>query len=85
MSIDIRIPEPLAGQVADAAKSQGTSPEALVLQAVADSVDPLAKLRRLAQPIAARLHELGETEDEAVEYFEQIKHDLRQQRRAAKP
>ncbi len=55
MSIDIRIPEPLAGQVADAAKSQGTSPEALVLQAVADSVDPLAKLRRLAQPIAARL------------------------------
>lgn len=85
MSLHIEIPEPLAAQVATAAKSRGASPEELVLQAVADSVDPLARLRKLAAPIGDRLKELGETEDDAVEYFEEVKHDLRRQRRAPQP
>jgi hypothetical protein len=85
MPLHVEIPEPLAAQVADAAKLRGASPEELVLQAVADSVDPLARLRKLAAPIAERLRELGETEDDAVEFFEEVKHDLRQQRRAAQP
>ena len=85
MPLHVEIPEPLAGQVADAARSRGATPEELVLQAVADSIDPLARLRKLAAPIANRLQELGETEDDAVEYFEEIKHELRQKRRASKP
>ncbi|MDX1963910.1 MAG: hypothetical protein SFX18_12205 [Pirellulales bacterium] len=83
MPLHVEIPEPLAAQVADAAKSRGASPEEFILQAVADSVDPLARLRKLALPITERLQELGETEDDAVEFFEQIKHDLRRQRRTA--
>lgn len=85
MSLHVEIPEPLAAQVANAAKSRGASPEELVLQAVADSVDPLARLRKLTTPIADRLKALGESEDDAVEYFEEIKHDLRRQRRIAQP
>jgi len=85
MPLHVEIPDPLAAQVADAARSRGASPEELVLQAVADSVDPLARLRKLAAPIAERLQELGETEDDAVEFFENVKHDLRRQRRAAQP
>ena len=85
MSLHVEIPEPLAAQVADAAKSRGASPLQLVLQAVADSVDPLSRLRKLASPVAERLHELGETEDDAVEYFEAVKHDLRLKRRVAQP
>jgi hypothetical protein len=85
MSLQIEIPEPLAEIVTNAAKSRGASPEDLVLQAVADSVDPLGRLRNLAAPVAERLKELGETEDDAVEFFEEVKHDLRRQRRNASP
>ena len=85
MPLNIQIPEPLAAQVTDAAKSRGASPEEVVLQAVADSVDPLARFRKLAAPVAERLHELGETEDDAVEFFEEVKHDLRHKRRVSQP
>ncbi|HMP05941.1 MAG TPA: hypothetical protein PJ982_06285 [Lacipirellulaceae bacterium] len=36
--------------------------EDLVLQVAAAAVDPLARLRKLSAPIAARLQELGETD-----------------------
>lgn len=85
MSIHIEIPEPLAQKVARAAKSQGKAPEDVVLEAVTQCVDPLAALRLKMQPVYQRLAELGITEDEAVEDFERIKHELRRQRRAAAP
>ncbi|MGL4512428.1 MAG: hypothetical protein ACRCT8_05000 [Lacipirellulaceae bacterium] len=81
--MNVEIPEPLAAQVADFAKLRGASPTEVVLQAVADSVDPLSRLRALATPVAERLRELGESEDDAVEFFEGVKHDVRHRRPVA--
>lgn len=83
MSIHVEIPEPLAEKVARAAKSQGKSAEAVVLEAVASQLDPLGRLNAALAPIRAAFQESGMTEDEAVEYFEQIKHERRRERRAA--
>ncbi len=83
MTIHVEIPDPLAAKVAVIAKSTGKSPEDVVLDAVAKQIDPLASLNERLAPIHERLRELGETEDEAVEFFEQVKHELRRERRAA--
>lgn len=83
MSIHVEIPEPLAAKVADAAKSQGKSPEDVVLEAVAKGIDPFARLHKLMTPVYDRMKELGITEDEAVEDFEAEKHAMRRERRAA--
>lgn len=83
MSIHIEIPEPLAEKVTQAAKFQGRSPEDIVLEAVAKRFDPFARLDELMAPVRERIKELGETEDDVVEYFEQVKHELRRERRAA--
>lgn len=83
MTMHVEIPEPLASKVAEVAKSQGTSPEELVLEAVAKRVDPFARLHELMTPVYDRMKELGITEDEAVEDFEAEKHALRRERRAA--
>jgi hypothetical protein len=85
MSLQIEIPEPLAEKVEQAAQQQGRTATDVVLDAVAERLDPLARLRHLTAPIAERLEELGETEDDAVEFFEEVKHDLRRQRRNASP
>jgi hypothetical protein len=85
MPLHVEIPDPLATHVADAAKLRGASPVEVVLRAVADSLDPLCRLRTLAAPVADRLRELGESEEDAVEFFEGVKHELRQGRRAARP
>jgi hypothetical protein len=85
MPLHVEIPEPLAAQVADATRSRGGSPEELMLQAVAESVNPQSRLRTLAGPVADRLRELGESEDDAVDFFEEVKYDLRRERRAARP
>jgi hypothetical protein len=82
MSIHIEIPEPLAEKVAQAAKMQGKSPEDVVLEAVAQRLEPLARLDELMSPVHERMKELGESEDEVVEYFEKVKHELRRERRA---
>ena len=83
MSISIEIPEPLAGKVALAAKSQGKTPEEIVLIAVAKDIEPFADLQALLTPVYERIKQLGITEDEAVEDFEREKHALRNERRAA--
>ena len=83
MSIHVEIPEPLAEKVARAAKSQGKSPEDVVLEAVAKRLDPFARLDELMAPVHERMKSLGITEDEAVEDFEREKHDLRNERHAA--
>ncbi len=83
MSLHIEIPDPLASKITEMAKSQGTSPEELVLEAVAKQVDPFARLHDLMAPVYDRMKELGITEDEAVLDFEAEKHAMRQERRAA--
>ena len=83
MSIHVEIPEPLAEKVARAAKSQGKSPEDVVLEAVAKRLDPFARLDELMAPVHERMKSLGITEDEAVEDFEREKHALRKERQAA--
>ena len=83
MSIHVEIPEPLAEKVAQAAMSQGKSPEAVVLEAVVDKFDPFAKLNVLLTPVYERMKELGITEDEAVEIFEAEKHAMRREQAAA--
>lgn len=82
MSLHVEIPEPLAARVAEKARSQGKSPQDLVLQAVTQSVDPFARLDELAAPdrFAAE-----ETDEEMSEYLEKAKHRLRQERRTARP
>lgn len=83
MSIQLTIPDPLAAKVSQAAKLQGKSPEEIVLEAIAQRLDPLARLDELMAPVRARIAELGETEDEVVEFFEKIKHEMRSERQAA--
>lgn len=82
MSIHVEIPEPLAEKVARAAKSQGKSAEAVVLEAVASQLDPLGRLNAALAPIRTAFQESGLTEDEAVELFEAEKHALRRERAA---
>lgn len=83
MTIHVEIPEPLAGKVAQAAKSQGKSPADVVLDAVAKRLDPFARLDESMAPVYDRMQALGVSEDEAVEDFEVEKHALRKERQAA--
>lgn len=83
MSLHLTIPDPLAAKVAAAAASQGKRPEELVLEAIETKLNPLARLDELMAPVRARIAELGETEDEVVEFFEKIKHEMRSERQAA--
>lgn len=83
MTIHVEIPEPLAGKVAEAAKSQGKTPEDVVLDAIAKKLDPFARLDELMAPVYDRMQALGISEDEAVEDFEAEKHALRKERQAA--
>jgi hypothetical protein len=82
MSIHVEIPEPLAEKVAQAAKSQGKSPAAVVLEAVAIQLDPLGRLNAALAPIREAFKKSGLTEDEAVELFEAEKHAMRRERAA---
>jgi hypothetical protein len=83
MSLQIEIPEPLAEKVEQAAQRQGRTATDVVLDAVAERLDPLARLDQLMAPVYQRIQELGISEDEAVEDFEAEKHALRRERRAA--
>jgi len=83
MSIQLTIPDPLAAKVSQAAKLQGKSPEEIVLEAIAQRLDPLARLDELMAPVRERMKELGITEDEAVEDFEREKHAMRAERQAS--
>ena len=84
MTIQIDIPEPLAEKVRSAAKAQGKSPEAFVLETMAEQMDPLGRLNTSLAPIRQAFAESGLSEDEAVDLFEAEKHALRTERRAAK-
>lgn len=84
MSIRVEIPDPLAEKVARAAQSQGKSPEAIVIEAVATRLDPLARLNVALQPIRQAFQESGLSEDEAVELFEAEKHAMRQEQEATR-
>lgn len=80
MTIQVEIPESLAAKVSAAAKFQGTSPEAVVLDAVVRTLDPLAELDSALAPVRQAFLESGVSEDEAVEEFEREKHALRRER-----
>lgn len=84
MTLHVEIPAPLAEKVARAAKSQGTSPEAVVLAAVASQLDPLARLNAALAPVREAFRASGITEDEAVADFEREKHAMRRERAAVK-
>jgi hypothetical protein len=77
MTIHVDIPEPLAEKIARAAKAQSKSPEAVVLESVAQQLDPLSRLNTAVAPIRQAFAESGLTEDEAVDLFEAEKHLLR--------
>ncbi len=83
MSIHVEIPEPLAGQVTQAAKTQGKTPEDVVLETIQTRFNAFARLDELMAPVRQRIAELGETEEDVVEFFEKVKHEKRQERRMA--
>lgn len=83
MSLHLTIPDPLAAKVAAAAAAQGKRPEELVLEAIENKLNPLARLDELMAPVRERMKELGITEDEAVEDFEREKHAMRAEQQAA--
>ena len=83
MSIHVEIPGPLAEKVAQAAKFQDKSAEAVVLEADPTKLDPLARLDEVLAPIREAFQVSGLTEDEAVEDFERVKHEMRRERQAA--
>jgi hypothetical protein len=85
MTIHVAIPDPLAAKVARAAKTQGKSPEDVVLEAVAERVDPLSRLNLLLTPVRQAFEESRLTEDEAVDLFEAEKHAMRAERQTGKP
>jgi predicted DNA-binding protein len=80
MTIHIEIPDPLAQRIAEAAKSQGKTPEAVVLEAVETKLNPLSALEEMLAPVYKRMEELGESEDETAEYLEKVKHEIRKER-----
>jgi hypothetical protein len=82
MSLFIEIPEPLAGRVAQAAKSQGRAPQELIIEAITNKLDPFARVDARMAPVYDRLQALGITEDEAVEDFEAEKHAMRREQEA---
>ena len=85
MTIHIEIPQQLADKVARLAETQGKSLEDVVLEAVAQRVDPLGRLNTALAPIRQAFENSGLTEDEAVDIFEAEKHALRAERQAATP
>lgn len=83
MTIHVDIPEPLATRVARAAKSQGKTAEAVVLETLEQQLDPLSRLNAALAPIRQAFINSGLTEDEAVDLFEAEKHLMRAERGAA--
>lgn len=83
MSLHLTIPDPLAAKVTAAAESQGKRPEELVIEAIETKLNPLARLDELMAPVRARIAELGESEDDVMDFLEEVKHDLRKERQAA--
>jgi hypothetical protein len=82
MTIMLKIPDRLAGELERMAKSRGRSAEEIALAAIQKELEPFARLDELMAPTYAALQSAGITEDEAVEEFEQLKYDLRRERRA---
>jgi hypothetical protein len=83
MSILLEIPDGLAGELERVAKSRGSSAKEVALAAIEKEVEPFARLDELMTPSYAAMQAAGITEDEAVEDFERVKHQLRAERRAA--
>jgi hypothetical protein len=83
MAIQLEIPDYLAEELQRVATSRGRSAEEVALAAIQKELEPFARLDELMAPAYAAMQDAGITEDEAVEDFEQLKHDLRRERRAA--
>lgn len=83
MSLHLVIPDPLAAKVTAAAESQGKRPEDLVIEAIETKLNPLARLDELFAPVRVRVAELGESEDDVMDFLEEVKHDLRREKRTA--
>jgi hypothetical protein len=83
MSLQIFIPDQLAAKIAAMAESQGKRPEDLVIEAIENKLNPLARLDELMAPVRARIAELGESEDDVVEFFEKVKHEMRKEHQSA--
>ncbi len=82
MTIQVDIPEPLAGKVKEAAERAGKAPADVVLEAVAHRMAPFAELDRQLAPVYARMEALGLTEEDAALDFDVEKHALRREREA---
>lgn len=80
MIMHIEIPDALAEKLAAAAMSQGKSPQAVVLEAITNHLDPLSRLNAALAPIREGFQQSGFSEDEAVELFEAEKHAMRRER-----
>jgi hypothetical protein len=83
MTIVLEIPDRLAGELERVARSRGRSAEEIALAAIEKEIEPFARLDDLMAPTYAAMQSAGITEDEAVEDFERVKHQLRAERRAA--
>jgi hypothetical protein len=82
MTIVLQIPDRLANELERVAKSRGRSAEEVALAAIQKELEPFARLDELMAPTYAAMQSAGISKDEAVEEIEQLKHDLRRERRA---
>jgi predicted transcriptional regulator len=81
-TIQLTIPDEVAAALVRVAESQGRSAEEIAVEAIQKQLDPFARLDGLMAPSYAAMEGAAITEDEAVEHFERVKHELRQARRA---
>ncbi len=82
-TIQLTIPDEVAAALVRVAKSRGQSAEEIAVSAIQKELTPFARLDELMAPTYAAMEAAGITEDEAVEHFEAVKHQLRRERRAA--
>jgi metal-responsive CopG/Arc/MetJ family transcriptional regulator len=83
VTIQVQIPDDLAAALNRIAVSRGKSVEEVALSAIQRDVEPFTHLDEIMAPTYAAMNARDETEDDAVEFFETIKHEIRHERRVS--
>jgi predicted transcriptional regulator len=81
MSLMIEVPDDLAAQLQERAAAIGSIPEKVAIIAIEQQLRANEQLEKSLAPVRQAFLESGMTEDELSDLLEEVKHDMRRERR----
>ena len=81
MSLMIEVPDDLAAQLQERAAAIGSIPEKVAIIAIKQQLRANDLLEKSLAPVRQAFRESGMTEDELSDLLEEVKHDMRRERR----